>query len=786
MKLWIERLGSLKLTVVLLLVVGVVLAVGTIFESLRGAEAARAVYYAPWFFALEGLFGLNLLAALIVRWPRNRWRIGFALTHTSMLLILIGALMTVMFKVEGRLPIWEGQSSDVVFQGDKEGDLPPLTLPFKVRLDSFEIDTYPGTQRPAMFRSRVVVEPPAGTGAEIPGVIEMNRPMSHGGYTFFQSSYQIQGGREMTILSVSKDPGQTVVFVGYTLLVIGMIVVFFTRLAQQRMNDALLAEAAARATGNPGTKPGAKPGNGKLAGATGATGASALLLAGLTGGLVFAPAPADAALVPEPAQLEALAAVPVQFDGRTMPFDTQARNAVWTVTRMRSWPGVPPVAMVAGWVIDPQGWQNEPIIRLRSDVAAVAGLPAGTTFASFRDLVSRPALIEALSAAGERAQRDEKGPKLDEHLVELSDRLTTLQGYFRGDALRIEPAAERQAAWGAVRPPSAAALLAAAEQIRGRAPAHYPTREAIARELRYTRVHSSQLAWWLLVPAALAAGFTLTRDRKLLLWIARVGILGGFAVMTWGIAQRWLVAGRIPASNMYESMLFLAWGVGLFAVISLALRNRILIFNSAAMSALAMVLVDRLPMDPFIHPMQPVLSGTPWLAIHVPIIMVSYATLAIVTLFAHVVVAVEIFAPQRREMAHRWSQLAYWYIHVGSILLIAGILTGSIWAASSWGRYWGWDPKEVWSLVAFLAYMAILHARFDKQIEDFGVAVGSIAAFWMILMTYLGVNYVLAAGLHSYGFGSSNLVTVMAVIAGIEVLFLGAGWMAVRRRLRTV
>ena len=202
MKLWIERLGSLKLTVVLLLVVGVVLAIGTIFESLRGAEAARAVYYAPWFFALEGLFGLNLLAALITRWPRNRFRIGFALTHASMLLILVGALMTVLFKVEGRMPIWEGQSTDVVFQGAKEGDLPPLTLPFKLRLDAFEIDTYPGTQRPAMFRSRVVVEK-AG-GGELPGVIQMNQPLSHGGYTFFQSSYQIQGGREMTILSVSK------------------------------------------------------------------------------------------------------------------------------------------------------------------------------------------------------------------------------------------------------------------------------------------------------------------------------------------------------------------------------------------------------------------------------------------------------------------------------------------------------------------------------------------------------------------------------------------------------
>jgi cytochrome c-type biogenesis protein CcsB len=780
MKLWMERLGSLKLTVVLLLVVGVVLAIGTIFESLRGAEAARAVYYAPWFFALEGLFGLNLLAALIVRWPRNRWRIGFALTHASMLLILVGAMMTVMFKVEGRLPIWEGQSSDVVFQGDKEGDLPPLTLPFKVRLDAFEIDTYQGTQRPAMFRSRVVVE--EATGNERPGVIEMNKPLSHGGYTFFQSSYQIQAGREMTILSVAKDPGQTVVFIGYTLLVIGMIVVFFTRLAQQRMNDALLAEAAAKASTKPDTQPGTKPGNGKLAGAAGA---NILLLVGLAAGLVVAPWPAEAALVPEAGQLEALAAVPVQFDGRTMPFETQAANVVWTVTRKRCWPGVPPVAMVAGWVIDPQGWQNEPIVRVRADVAALAGLASGTRYASFRDLVSRPALIEALRAAEERARREEKGPKLDEHLVELSDRLTTLQAYFRGEMLRIEPAADPNAAWGAIRPPSAAALLSAVEQIRSRAPGHYPTRETIARELRYTRADTTQLAWWLLVPAALAAGFTLTRDRKLLLWIARVGIVGGFAVMTWGIAQRWLVAGRIPASNMYESMLFLAWGVGLFAVISLLLGNRILIFNSAAMSALAMLLLDRLPMDPFIHPMQPVLSGTPWLAIHVPIIMVSYATLAIVTLFAHVVVAVEIFAPHRREMARRWSQLAYWYIHVGSILLIAGILTGSIWAASSWGRYWGWDPKEVWSLVAFLAYMAILHARFDKQIEDFGVAVGSIAAFWMILMTYLGVNYVLAAGLHSYGFGSSNLVTIMTVIAAIEVAFIAAGWMAVRRRLRT-
>jgi ABC-type transport system involved in cytochrome c biogenesis permease subunit len=233
---------------------------------------------------------------------------------------------------------------------------------------------------------------------------------------------------------------------------------------------------------------------------------------------------------------------------------------------------------------------------------------------------------------------------------------------------------------------------------------------------------------------------------------------------------------------MYESMLFLGWGVGLFGVVALTLRQRLLVANAAGMGALAMLLVDLLPMDGFIHPVAPVLSGTPWLAIHVPIIVISYSVLAMATGLAHLVIGVEAFAPKKRAQAARWSQLLYGYLHVGSILLITGILTGSIWAASSWGRYWGWDPKEVWSLVAFLAYMAILHARFDERIHSFGVAACSIAAFWTILMTYLGVNFVLASGLHAYGQGAGNLVAIMTVIALLEAGFVGAAWLAVRKR----
>jgi ABC-type transport system involved in cytochrome c biogenesis permease subunit len=475
----------------------------------------------------------------------------------------------------------------------------------------------------------------------------------------------------------------------------------------------------------------------------------------------------------------------VQSDGRSMPLDTQAREAVRTVTGRAAWRGIDPVALVTGWTIDPQGWMEEPIVRLGDDqIATLAGLKAGTRYASYRALVQSPGLRQALSLAHHRGEADHKPPPLDKHLFQVEERLGTLDQYLSGEGIRAIPAAEPNAAWDPPENPRSAATYAELEaRIRPTAPAHYPSATQIDLELRYNALHPTRIAWFLLLPAAIAAGFSLARDRRRLFWVAGIGTLLGFAVMTWGIAARWQIAGRIPASNMYESMLFLGWGVGLFGLLSVLMRNRMLVFNATAMSALVMLLLDRLPIDPFIHPMPPVLSGTPWLAIHVPIIMVSYSVFAIATCLAHVVLGVWIFAPARRDLAERWSDFLYWYLIVGSILLIAGILTGSVWAASSWGRYWGWDPKEVWSLVAFLAYMAILHARFDGQIKSFGVAVSSIAAFWTILMTYLGVNFVLASGLHSYGFGSSNMIFVMGVIALVETAFVMAGYWSYQRRV---
>lgn len=771
----VRLLGSLKLSVVLLVALLAALAAGTIVESADSTEAARRlVYGAFWFRLLLTGLAVNTFFALAQRWPPTRVRAGFFLTHTAFLLILVGALATELGTTEGRLALWEGETGQQL----QTASGAPVVLPFAVRLDSFEIDTYPGTQRPAMFRSRVTVQDPVA-GA-FPAVIQMNQELSHGGWKLFQSSYQIAGGREMTVLSVSKDPGQPIVFLGYALLLVGMGVVLATRIRQARLRRRLEEERNARKVMPPPRRQPAKD----------AAKAAALLLAAVlaAGATVAAAAPAFQAPLPDDATVARVRTLAVQHDGRVMPLDTLAREAAWKITGDEHFRGADPVALVLGWTFQPDAWAGEPVVRVGGDdLASVAGLPAATDHASFRQLVGSAELLGLMREARARGQREEPPGPLDEDALELEDRLVRMQAFLNRGMLRTTPrSADPNQQW-ALLPPSvgsAGELAAWADVLRAQPPAGYPAFAGLATELTYNRVQPSRLAWWLLVPATLLALAALWWRRRWLDVLATAGLVAGFAVMTWGIATRWDIAGRIPAANMYESMLFLGWGIGLFALVAAALlKNRLIIFNAAAMAALTMALVDLLPVDPFIHPMPPVLSGTPWLAIHVPIIMVSYSVLALGVLIAHLQIGVEMFRPDKRDTVEHLNGLLYWYMHVGSILLAAGIITGSVWAASSWGRYWGWDPKEVWSLIAFLAYMAILHSRFDRQIGAFGVAAASIVAFWTVLMTYLGVNFVLSAGLHSYGFGSGGLVSWMAGIGALEIVFLAAGYVAHRRNV---
>ncbi len=456
------------------------------------------------------------------------------------------------------------------------------------------------------------------------------------------------------------------------------------------------------------------------------------------------------------------------------------------MTGAPSWNGEDPAATFTGWLLDPKSAAAAPVVKVGSKaLAAAAGLDPRVQHFSFDQLASNRMVMQQIQAAGAAAQRDEPRRGILKDAEKLEHRLTTLYGVLQRDVVRPIPApGTPNARWGRPLEISSEALVSLANGPR--LPG-WPTVEKVDREILYNRVNPSRVAWIVLLASLAAAIAAWARASRLLDNVSFGLLVLGFAAMTWGIGMRWAAGERIPAANMYESLLFLAWGVGLFAVVAYALlKNRAVVLNAAAMSALTMALTDLLPMDRFIHPIAPVLAGTPWLAIHVPIIMVGYAVLALGLVVAHMQIGFAAFGKGRGALAEKLYELLYWYMHVGSIFLLAGILTGSVWAASSWGRYWGWDPKEVWSLVAFLAYMAILHLKVDKVIGTFGAAVISILAFQTILMTYLGVNYVLNAGMHSYGMGDSPIVTWMVLVTLVEVVFLAVAGVAWRDRRRLV
>ena len=294
-------------------------------------------------------------------------------------------------------------------------------------------------------------------------MIEMNRELAYGGYRFFQSSYRETPGRDQTILSVSRDPGEAVVFLGYYGLVIGMIVVLATRIAERRR----------------ASRPAATAGLAALA----------LLAAAPGHGQTMPP-------MPPAADVEALRRLPVQHDGRVMPFDTLAREAVWNVTGRRSVWGVDPVAMTLGWALDPRAWVVQPIVPVKdARLAAEIGLPAGARWSSFEALAGNQRLLQLFNAA-RAAEQQERSP-LEKAAQKVEGRLLWMQQVLDHSALRFSPSAKPGDAWTVPEHlHSAAEFRALADS--GDAAAGRISRDAVERELLYNRARPTRLAWWIL------------------------------------------------------------------------------------------------------------------------------------------------------------------------------------------------------------------------------------------------------------------------------------------------
>jgi ABC-type transport system involved in cytochrome c biogenesis permease subunit len=159
-----------------------------------------------------------------------------------------------------------------------------------------------------------------------------------------------------------------------------------------------------------------------------------------------------------------------------------------------------------------------------------------------------------------------------------------------------------------------------------------------------------------------------------------------------------------------------------------------------------------------------VLRSNFWLTTHVLTIVSSYAAFALSLGLGNIALCFHLFAPNRQETLRRLSMFIYRAMQAGVLLVAAGTILGGVWADQSWGRFWGWDPKEVWALIVLLVYVAILHARFSGWIGNFGIAAVAVLAFQSVIMAWYGVNFVLGAGLHSYGFGTGGRLQVFSYV----------------------
>jgi len=503
----------------------------------------------------------------------------------------------------------------------------------------------------------------------------------------------------------------------------------------------------------------------------------------------------------------------IQDGGRRKPVDTFAKEALIRITGRstytdktgRTWR---PNDFVLSALIETHDWKNELIVLISSgQLVEQLGLDKTQRRFSFAQLTSSPAL-QRLATEAQALKRAEKPlTRVQQEALSVSDRLTLLARVMDGRALLIVPAPGNETdpwvepALGGSRyyadaqfAPIQTQLQTVAnayvqgdgfnlnrsanqlrENLRGLSPSIYPGDQKLRLEYFYNHFEAFYRAIWCygIAFVILIAAHLRKRGGALQSIGVAVAILG-LALQAAGIVMRCMIAGRPPVTNMYESIIWVSFAVSFFGMIFFV-RYRAPIYLLAALpvTLIALLLVHQMPiaMPSSIDPLVPVLRDNFWLTIHVLTITLSYAAFALAMGFGHILLwryARNPAAARADAPMHFWL---YRVLQLGVLLLAAGTILGGVWANYSWGRFWGWDPKETWALIALLCYILALHGRLADWWTQFGLAVASVVCFLAVLMAWYGVNFVLGKGLHSYGFGIGG-ETYVAIFVALDLLFV--------------
>jgi cytochrome c-type biogenesis protein CcsB len=683
-------------------------------------------------------------------------------------------------------------------------------LPFKIKLEDFIADKYPGTENSySAFKSKIEIIDQEKNKTFRDSVF-MNNILDYRGYRFFQAGFdQDEGG---THLSVNHDAlGTGLTYIGYFLLYLGMMVILFdknTRFGDLKTKIEKIKQKKASMLS---------------------------ILAFFIFGSSFAQnhshQPTDQKQILEFLQKYKVSeehaanfgkVVIQDRGGRMKPINTFSSELLRKVSKSDTYEGMTSDQVFISMTQFPQYWYNVPIIFLKrgnDSIRKIATIESSAKYASLINFFDEqggyklaPYLDEAYGAAiPNQFQKD---------FIETDKKVNLLYSALTGEIMRVFPIPnDKNNKWVSyleLNEPTGTALDSIknvmpfyldaankASQSRDYETANsllvglkkyqekfgakvVPSEDKIKSEILYNKYDIFKRLFYLYLIGGIFmmifALFQIFSNSKVVRYGVNFffGVVGFFFLLhTLGLIARWYISGHAPWSDAYESMIYVAWATMLFGLL-FGNRSKLTVASTAFVTSIILMIAHWNWMDPTIANLQPVLNSY-WLMIHVAVIVASYGPFTLGMILGIVTLFLILFTNEKNKAKMKLSIDELSYINemalvVGLVMLTIGNFLGGQWANESWGRYWGWDPKETWALISIMVYAFVIHARLVPGLRSRWVFnVLAVFAFYSILMTYFGVNFYLS-GLHSYASGdkvvtptfiyiSVALVTLLSVLS---------------------
>ena len=673
-----------------------------------------------------------------------------------------------------------------------------ISIPFAIRLNEFQLERYPGSMAPSSYASEVTVIKDDKT---YDYRIFMNRTLNEGNFLFFQSSYFPD--ETGTVLSVNNDPGKWPTYLGYFLLTLGLFLNFFDKKSRFRkltkfvanknlamfvLTLALLSTQNLKANESNNTT-------------------SPQEVDDITMRVDYLNKFKDESKV----TADKFGHLVVQSSGgRMKPLATLNREIVQKLSGKSSFMGMDANQIVLGMITRPDIWKDVKIIKINTPkLKKFLGVAESEKYISFSEAFGEKNdyLLTKESEKALLTKPIERGT-YEKDIIKVDEKLNIIYSVFNGSLLNIFPkvydeqsaddnfkwyspleamqefSGQNQAAIGSV----VRGLFNSTMDFDWNSANNYidmialyqdkvgtdikPTASKVNAEIVFNKLDiffNLTLAYVLLGFVMVVLAFVVifkpefkpAKTTKIILAI--LSIL--FAIQTFGMGYRWYLSGHAPWSDIYETLIYISWSAIFAGVIFF--RNSLLALGAATIIAgIFMFTAHLTDVDPQITSLVPVLKSY-WLTIHVSILTASYGFFGLSAILGFLTLIMFIFRknrPHLDDVVRHVSAINEISLIIGLACITIGNFLGGVWANESWGRYWGWDPKETWAYVSIVVYALVLHLRFVKSLNTpYVLATASLLAFSSIMMTYLGVNFYLS-GMHSYATGDPVPIPMWAYL----------------------